>query len=99
VAVSVPRGPGQEEGNALMDYVVHRLKGDLFADLMEHMWEGGCPRVEFAPIPQPNLEPEPVPESLAGPLPERPQGVMGWAWAVADRVAPRMTRWLRTSRE
>jgi hypothetical protein len=34
-AVAVPRG--QEEGRALVDWVVHALKGDLFPDLMEFM--------------------------------------------------------------
>jgi hypothetical protein len=33
-AVAVPRG---QEGEALVDYVVHGLKGDLFPDLMEYM--------------------------------------------------------------
>jgi hypothetical protein len=35
-AVTVPRGRG-DDGKALMHYVVHRLKGDLFPDLMEYM--------------------------------------------------------------
>jgi hypothetical protein len=28
---------GDEEGEALVDFAVHRLKGDLFPDLMEFM--------------------------------------------------------------
>jgi hypothetical protein len=39
-AVAVPRGntgEGREAGEALVDFVVHRLKGDLFPDLMEYM--------------------------------------------------------------
>jgi hypothetical protein len=39
-AVAVPRGRGGLEvkkTRALLDYAVHRLKGDLFPDLMEYM--------------------------------------------------------------
>jgi hypothetical protein len=39
-AVAVPRGRGGLEvkkTSALVDFVVHRLKGDLFPDLMEYM--------------------------------------------------------------
>jgi hypothetical protein len=28
---------GDEEGRALVDFTLHRLKGDLFPDLMEYM--------------------------------------------------------------
>jgi hypothetical protein len=103
-AVAVPRGRGEEEEEALVDYVVHRLKGDLFPELMEYMWEGGCPRVEVTPIAQPNPEPEPPelelehePEPTPDPTLERGQGVVDWAWGVAGRFAPQMTRWLRGS--
>jgi hypothetical protein len=34
VAVAVPRG---QEGEAILDFAVKRLKGDLFPDLMEYM--------------------------------------------------------------
>jgi hypothetical protein len=34
-AVAVPRGQEGEEGRALVDWVVHGLKGDLFPDLVE----------------------------------------------------------------
>jgi hypothetical protein len=30
-------GKEAEEGRALVDFAVHRLKGDLFSDLMEYM--------------------------------------------------------------
>jgi hypothetical protein len=36
-AVAVKAGPGAEEEGALVDWVVHRLKKDLFPDLMEYM--------------------------------------------------------------
>jgi hypothetical protein len=36
-AVAVPRGQEGEEGTALVGWVVHGLKGDLFPDLMEMM--------------------------------------------------------------
>jgi hypothetical protein len=48
--VVVPRGREEEEGKALADFVVHKLKGDLFPELMDYMWEGGCPRVAATPI-------------------------------------------------
>jgi hypothetical protein len=38
-AVAVEGGQEAEERKALVDYAVHRLKGDLFPDLMEYM---GC---------------------------------------------------------
>jgi uncharacterized protein len=36
-AVAVEGGKEGEEGEALVDFAVHRLKGDLFPDLMEYM--------------------------------------------------------------
>jgi hypothetical protein len=37
-AVAVPRGgPEGEMKEALLDFAVHGLKGDLFPDLMEYM--------------------------------------------------------------
>jgi hypothetical protein len=36
-AVTVTRGRAGEEGEALLDFALHCLKGDLFPDLMEFM--------------------------------------------------------------
>jgi hypothetical protein len=36
-AVAVKRGRGGEEGEAVLDFAVKRLKGDLFSDLIEYM--------------------------------------------------------------
>jgi hypothetical protein len=36
-AVGVPTAGQEGDGRALVDYVVHKLKGDLFPDLMEYM--------------------------------------------------------------
>jgi hypothetical protein len=45
-AVAVPGGQEGEEEKALMDFAVNKLKGDLFPDLMDYMWDGGCPQGE-----------------------------------------------------
>jgi hypothetical protein len=48
-AVAVPRG---EEGEALVDYAVHGLKGDLFTELMDYMaLRGGGACVGAVPKP------------------------------------------------
>jgi hypothetical protein len=36
-AVRLLMGPGGEEGNALLGYALHGLKGDLFPELMDLM--------------------------------------------------------------
>jgi hypothetical protein len=36
-AVAVPRGREGETGEALLDYALHSLKGDLFPELMDMM--------------------------------------------------------------
>jgi hypothetical protein len=40
-AVAVEEG---EARKALVDFAVHRLNGDLFSELVDYMWEGGCPQ-------------------------------------------------------
>jgi hypothetical protein len=51
-AVAVPRGPGGEEGAAILDFAVHGLKRDLFPDLMDFMGVvGGWAPVKAVPKP------------------------------------------------
>jgi hypothetical protein len=41
-AVAVEGGQEGEEGKALVDWVVHGMKGDLLPDLMEFLGLRGC---------------------------------------------------------
>jgi hypothetical protein len=50
VVIVGPRGRGGEEQKALMNFAVHELKGDLFADLMEHMGMGRQARGGVIPM-------------------------------------------------
>jgi hypothetical protein len=78
-AVTVPRGRKGEEDQALVDFAVHGLKGDLFPKLMDLMWDGGCPQGEVMW----GRENAPIARSRGG--------VREWVWSIAARFARRVT--------
>jgi hypothetical protein len=44
------RGQEGEAGEAVLDFTVHHLKGDLYPDLVDYMWGGGCPKGVTIPV-------------------------------------------------
>jgi hypothetical protein len=46
VVVKEEEGKEGEAKEALVDFAVNFLKGDLFPELMDFMWGGGCPQGE-----------------------------------------------------
>jgi hypothetical protein len=93
--VAVPRGQEGEEGEAkeaLVDFALHELKGNLFPDLMDYMWDGGCPQGKV-------MWGGGCPQGGVFPLDELRGGCMRWAWLVAADFARRVTRCFRKSGE
>jgi hypothetical protein len=98
------QGEEREAKEALVDFAVHRLKGDLFPDLMDFMWGGGCPQATVIPMPtgaggssrQGRVRGEGRAQggvvSVAGGI--YSGRFTGWVWSVAARLARQVVRWL-----
>jgi hypothetical protein len=74
---------------ALVDFVVHDLKGDLFPELMGYMGAAGGPQAEVGSgrdCPQGVADPEAI-----IPVPKGRVGVIGWALSVAAAFACHVT--------
>jgi hypothetical protein len=77
----------KKKTRALLDFAVHHLKGDLFPDLMEYMWEGGCPTEGV--IRGPRLRHV----RRRFPAPEPRVVFEAWARSIADDVARELNWW------